>query len=209
MPLHLPTPPAAVVRVVRAALESPTARHAARIPGLRVPPSRLMADQPMQIHRLDLTPRPARPGTPGGSAVPDLFRASRPVGWRFTVRVDGEPVAAAETMDTPDGAAFRQFGTGPFIGAALRALGQARLLPEVRSATYEPRLLSVPDLYMMALWLHRTGRGESAAAPGTDDLLVPLAPAPPGFVAHRAHRVDELLPVLAGRAALRMLAGTS
>ncbi|CAM5601297.1 hypothetical protein SGRIM128S_06433 [Streptomyces griseomycini] len=55
---------------------------------------------------------------------------------------------------------------------------------------------------MLTLWLH----GDPAADAGTGhpaatDLLVPLAPAPPGIAAHRPHRVAELLPVLTLRLA--------
>jgi hypothetical protein len=197
MSLHLPTPPAAAVRVVRAALDSPTARHASRIPALQVAPSRLTADQALEIHRIDLGT-----GNQRGTAAP-LARLARPIGWRFIVRRDGEaaPLAAAETMETADGTAFRHFCCGPFVAAALRAVQQAQALPAARGARFEPRLLSVPDLYMMALWLH--------AGTAEEDLLVPLAPAPPGFLTHRPHRAAVLLPVLADRAALRMLAGTA
>ena len=52
---------------------------------------------------------------------------------------------------------------------------------------------------MLTLWLHGdTGAdvSDAGSAPGPSDLLVPLAPAPPGIAAHRPHRVSELLPMM-------------
>ena len=74
---------------------------------------------------------------------------------------------------------------------------------------YHPRLLSIPGLYRLALWLH----GDCAADAGTGrlaatDLLVPLAPAPPGIAAHRPHQAAELLPVLTHRVTPAPLLGS-
>jgi hypothetical protein len=67
---------------------------------------------------------------------------------------------------------------------------------------FQPRLLSVPELYMLTLWLHRDPEADAAAGtPQPSDVLVPLAPAPPGIAAHRPHRVAELLPLLTLRLA--------
>lgn len=93
-------------------------------------------------------------------------------------------------MLTPDGWAFSHFGEGPYVSAIERALHQAESVP----AAYQPRLLSVPELYMLTLWLHEDITADGAeGCPGAKDLLVPLAPAPPGIAAHRPHRVAELL----------------
>jgi hypothetical protein len=137
-------------------------------------------DLPLPVHVLDQI-------SPAG--VP----ATRLAGWRFLIRCGDRAVAAAETMLTPDGWAFSHFFEGPYIASTERALRQAETVQQA----YQPRLLSVPGLYMLTLWLH----GDTTADGGTGhlaatDLLVPLAPAPPGIAAHRAHRVAELLPVL-------------
>ncbi|MCZ9339307.1 hypothetical protein NGM37_16160, partial [Streptomyces sp. TRM76130] len=53
----------------------------------------------------------------------------------------------------------------------------------------------------LTLWLHGDPAADAAAGhPHAADLLVPLAPAPPGIAAHRPHRVADLLPVLTHRA---------
>jgi hypothetical protein len=122
--------------------------------------------------------------------------ATRLAAWRFLIRCGDRSVAAAETVLTPDGWAFSRFFEGPYIASTERALRQA----ETMEQSYQPRLLSFPDLYMLALWLHGDCTADAATGhPAATDLLVPLAPAPPGIAAHRPHRVAELLPVLTHR----------
>jgi hypothetical protein len=100
-------------------------------------------------------------------------------------------------MLTPDGWAFSHFFEGPYVTSTERALHQAEALPQ----PYQARLLSLPGLYMLTLWLHGDLTADGAEGhPADTDLLVPLAPAPPGIPAHRPFRVTELLPVLTHRA---------
>jgi hypothetical protein len=135
---------------------------------------------PLPVHVLD------RIGPEGASAT-------RLAGWRFLIRSDDRSVAAAETRLTPDGWAFSHFFEGPYLAATELALRQA----ESTQQPYQARLLSVPELYMLTLWLHGDCTADGAEGhPAATDLLVPLAPAPPGIAAHRPHRVAELLPVL-------------
>jgi hypothetical protein len=128
--------------------------------------------------------------------TPEGVSATRLAGWRFLIRCGDRAVAAAETMLTPDGWAFSHFFEGPYIASTERALRQAETLKQA----YQPRLLSVPGLYMLTLWLHGDCASDGAVGhPAATDLLIPLAPAPPGIAAHRPHRVSELLPVLTHR----------
>ncbi|EDY58683.1 secreted protein [Streptomyces sviceus ATCC 29083] len=186
MPLHVPPAPAPALRSVLTALASPTAVREARTPSLLRAQGPVTPELPLPVHILDGT-------------------GTRLAGWRFLIRCGERSVAAAETMLTPDGWAFSHFFEGPYIASTERALRQA----EVMQQPYQPRLLSIPGLYMLALWLH----GDCAADAGTGrlaatDLLVPLAPAPPGIAAHRPHRAAELLPVLTHRVTPAPLLGS-
>ncbi|OLZ70063.1 hypothetical protein AVW11_08845 [Streptomyces amritsarensis] len=189
MPLHVPPAPAPALRSVLAALGSPTAVHEAHTPALRSIQGPLTAELPLPVHVLDRL------------NLSDLASAGRPprtrlVGWRFLIRSGDRHVAAADTRLTPDGWAFSHFFEGPYVAATERALRQAELL----ATGYQPRLLSVPELYMLTLWLHgAVGADAAAGLPAGEDLLVPLAPAPPGIAAYRPHPVSELLPVLTHR----------
>jgi hypothetical protein len=114
-------------------------------------------------------------------------------------------VAAAETRLTADGWTFSHFFEGPYIASTEHALRQA----ETMKQPYQARLLSVPGLYMLTLWLHGDCTADGTTGhPAATDLLVPLAPAPPGIAAHRPHRVAELLPLLTHRATPAPLLGS-
>ncbi|WP_028800500.1 hypothetical protein [Streptomyces sp. 142MFCol3.1] len=183
MPLHVPPAPAPALRTVLMALGSPTAVREARTPSLRLAQGPVTPELPLPVHVLDRT-------TPEGAP------ATRLAGWRFLIRSGDRAVAAADTMLTPDGWAFSRFFEGPYITATERAVRQAESMQQ----PYQARLLSVPELYMLTLWLHGDCTADAATGlPVATDLLVPLAPAPPGIAAHRPHSVAELLPVLTHR----------
>ncbi|WP_255953919.1 hypothetical protein [Streptomyces odontomachi] len=194
MPLHVPLAPAPAQRSVLTALGSPTAVREAPTPALRAATEQhpATAEYPLPVHVLDRVTLSGRTPT-------------RITSWRFLIRCGGQTVAAADTMLTPDGWAFSRFFEGPYVAATEQALQQAESLP----APYQPRLLSVPELYMLTLWLHGdiTADGDTGH-PAPSDMLVPLAPAPPGIAAHRPHRFGELLPVLTQRLAAPPLLGS-
>ncbi|GAA1926260.1 hypothetical protein [Streptantibioticus ferralitis] len=183
MPLHVPPAPAPALRSVLAALGSPTAVRAAPTPALRTATGPLVPEHPLAVHLLN--PVAASDGMP----------RARLTGWRFLIRGGDRVVAAAETMNTPDGWAFSHFCEGPYLASTEHALRQAEPLP----SAYQPRLLSIPGLYMLCLWLHGDITDGDEAQPAPADVLIPLAPAPPGIAAHRPHRVADLVPVLTHR----------
>ncbi|MDG9726089.1 MULTISPECIES: hypothetical protein [unclassified Streptomyces] len=183
MPLRVPPAPAPALRSVLTALSSPTAVREARTPSLLGAQGPATPELPLPVYVLD-------------RITAEGVTATRLTGWRFLIRCGDRAVAAAETMLTPDGWAFSHFFEGPYVASTERALRQAESIPQA----YQPRLLSVPGLYMLTLWLHGDCAADAAAGhPAATDLLVPLAPAPPGIAAHRPHRVAELLPVLTHR----------
>ena len=192
MPLHVPPAPAPALRTVLTALGSPTALREARTPSLLTLQGPATPELPLPLHALD-------------RITPEGVSATRLAGWRFLIRCGDRAVAAAETRLTPDGWVFSHFFEGPYITSTERALSQA----ETMQQPYQPRLLSLPGLYMLTLWLHGDCTTDGATGhPAATDLLVPLAPAPPGIAAHRPHRVAELLPVLTHRVTPAPLLGS-
>ncbi|MFV2119849.1 hypothetical protein ACE14D_15990, partial [Streptomyces sp. Act-28] len=174
MPLHVSQAPAPALHSVLAALDSPALREAST-PALRSAQGPLSAELPLPVHVLGVA---ASTGGPVGSP------ATRLAGWRFLIRGGEVTLAAADTRHTADGWAFSHFFEGPYLASTERALRQA----EASGAPWQPRLLSVPELYMLTLWLHGDPDADPAeGAPDPADVLIPLAPAPPGIAAHRPH----------------------
>jgi hypothetical protein len=194
MPLHVPPAPAPALRSILAALASPVAVRAASTPSLRTATGPLVPEHPLPVHLLN-------PVAASGGAMP----RARLTGWRFLVRGGDRVVAAAETMITPDGWAFSHFCEGPYLASTEHALRQAEPLP----SAYQPRLLSIPGLYMLCLWLHGDVTAGDDAQPAPADVLIPLAPAPPGIAAHRPYRVGDLVPVLTHRLGPAPLLGSA
>ncbi|MEU7315998.1 hypothetical protein [Streptomyces sp. NPDC007083] len=203
MPLHVLPAPAPALRSVLTALDSPSTVRGSRAPlALRAAQGPLRPELPLPAYEMVHV---APDGTGYATAPAAVAPRTRLTGWRFLLAdggADGEGThgsafaGTAEAVPTADGWAFGQFRQGPYALSTIRALRQAEVLP----TPYQPRLLSVPELYMLTLWLHADVGGDAHdGVPDPADLLIPLAPAPPGIAPHIAHRVDALLPVLTRR----------
>lgn len=160
MPLHLPEPPAGVPDKVKAKLHSLADGAKFSTNALRgARKEQLDLSTPHQVFTLGLDVI----GSGGG------LDQAQPVGWRYLVESDGQLIASAETTPSADGIQeVSQFTEGPYVAETDKALKAVRKLPQLAAAGFELRLLRIPALYVMALWLH---------GPLTD-LLVPLAPSP-------------------------------
>jgi hypothetical protein len=122
-----------------------------------------------------------------------------PVGWRYLLRQgNGEVVAAAQTLTDAGGqAAFASFNSGPYVASTSQALDTATEYADGGAGggeAWEPRVLHVPALHAMGLWLHTEAE--------TTDVVLPLPPVPPGIDADRRYTVPEYL------AALQDIAGS-
>jgi hypothetical protein len=112
------------------------------------------------------------------------------VGWRYLVDAGAGAVASSEVASDEGGqpTSFALLNEGPYVRSTEASLREVSTLPEVESGDYEVRLLKIPALYVVALWLKDLD--------GDDDLVVPLDPAPPYVEAGRTYREDEFLAAL-------------
>jgi hypothetical protein len=163
MPLHIPDPPSGAPDHVRAKLHEFADHSRFSTEALRgAPADQLDVSTPHQVFTL---------GQDDIAAGGGLERA-RPVGWRYLIESAGQPIASAETTEAPDGTqVLSNFTEGRFVNATATAVNAAHALPQLAAAGFELRLLRIPALYLMALWLH-----------GPSDLLIPLDPSPIGKV---------------------------
>lgn len=160
MPLHLPDPPAGVPDKVRSKLHAFAEGSQFSTKALRgARKDQLDLSTPHQVFTMGLDDV-----TSGAT----LDRA-QPVGWRYLIEEGGQLIASAETAPAADGShEVAQFTEGPFVAETDKAVKAVRKLPQLEAAGFELRLLRIPALYVMALWLHSPA----------SDLLVPLAPSP-------------------------------
>jgi hypothetical protein len=106
--------------------------------------------------------------------------------WRMLVEEAGEVYAAAECHgfpQAPDSSVTTELNRGPFVQATASVIAEMEGHPQFRDADYELRLLRVPALYLVALWLHGEDGGYS----------VPLPPAPTPFEARRPYDIDVFM----------------
>ncbi|MFC0845348.1 hypothetical protein ACFH04_16750 [Streptomyces noboritoensis] len=119
--------------------------------------------------------------------LPGGLDRARPVAWRYLVQHDSGPVALAETVrDEAGGHVFSQLNYGPFVAGTAAALAAAGREP----GDAEVRLLHLPAVHLIAVWLHSSA----------SDTLVPAAPAPPDVEANRSYPAAELFALLARNA---------
>jgi len=163
MPLQLPDPPAGLPDTIRSGVRKLAGRPQISTEALRrARPHEVDVSTPHQIFTMGLDDLVAGRG----------LDSARPVGWRYVVEAAGQPIASAETTLAADGTThlLSDINEGPFVGATADAVRSLHARRELQAGVLELRLLRIPALYVMALWLH------SAAT----DLLVPLAPSPVG-----------------------------
>ena len=184
MPIEFPRPPAEIDRIAR------TRRAGRRRSPLRLlrelggaaPPRRGLPAQPVFTLGLEDV-------LGAGKADESVRRAPR---WRYSrvhehdgpevLELGGGEGRAAQVVSGDD-----RFG--PLIREALAAAGED---PRTREHDYQARLLRVPALSLLALWLH--------AEPATD-LFVPLGRSVPGLEPHHVYEDEAFMSALRERAA--------
>lgn len=157
-----PKPPQQALDALHSTFLDLSKNRAFRIPALRSATGPLQLTEPHQVFTLGLSDLAAGKG----------LDAAKPTGWRYLVQEGDNVLASAETVAVgpADEQVFSAFNEGRFVASSVNAMRAAREFPEVKQGNFELRLLNVPGLYVLALWLHN--------AQGKGDFLVPLAPSP-------------------------------
>lgn len=144
------------------------------VPG--VAPETLQATEPHPVYTIALDD--VRAGK--------LVEAAVHTSWRYLLTSGGRAHAAAEHTADPQAAEPGVHVTvGPHVQGTLDAVHAALALPEVGAADYELRVLRVPALYFVALWLH-----------GPEELFVPIVAAGPHLASATPYRERDVLDAL-------------
>jgi hypothetical protein len=159
MALNVPPPPAWVIRAVNRALRQ-ISREGAFAPLLR---GQLVADSPHRIYAITAS-----------AAMAHRLNEAVQTGWRVMLMRDDVAIAAAEAwMHRGTKASTAQLNVGPHMRATARAMERAERVTQGEH-DFELRLLRVPEVSSVALWLHsRTG----------GDRLLPIGPVPVSMAA--------------------------
>lgn len=190
MPIQTAEPPTDINEAARNTLGQQAEQRTFRLPALAsAAPETLDLATPHPVYNLGLDDLAQRRG----------LGAAQQTGWRFLVTADTAIVATAEVAagTASHAGQFSHFNSGPFVPATTETQARAEQLPEVKAGTYELRLLRVPALYVMALWLKDLR--------GHDDLLLPMAPAPAPLEATHTYTAEEFTELLAVPAQQRQL----
>ncbi|HTS23306.1 MAG TPA: hypothetical protein VMN79_16035 [Casimicrobiaceae bacterium] len=127
-----------------------------------------------------------------------LLAAAKQTSWRYLIVQDNDAVAEAELTVGRRGAksaaarplAFAGLTHGPFAAATVDALHAAERLPQVARDDYELRLLRIPAVYFVALWLHGA----------KEDLLIPMGNPPGGLKSNHPYSEAAIVRALRGPA---------
>jgi hypothetical protein len=177
MALLIPDPPSESLKALRESLSTLAIRGSFSARGLReARPEQISATVPHAVYNLTLD-----------AAKNGKIDVARLSGWRFLLAVDDNVLASAETRSEGGSQAFSHVNAGPFVGGTVDALAAAERIAEADERQLELRLLNVPALYLMAVWL-RPSEG--------DGVFVPVAPAPTGFEADRGYEESEFIDAL-------------
>jgi hypothetical protein len=125
-----------------------------------------------------------------------LLQAAKQTSWRYLLVQDNAPIAEAELAAASRGKKgaksrsldFVSLTHEPFAGATVDALGAAERLPQVAREDYELRLLKIPAVYFVALWLHGS----------KDDILMPMGDPPGGLKANEPYTEAQVIKALRG-----------
>lgn len=93
--------------------------------------------------------------------------AAKPHQWRYLVFEGADAIAEAHLRAAATGSVVSAMAHGPSTDGLVRALAVAEGLPQVAEHDYEPRVLLVPAIVFVGLWLH---------SDDADDLVIPIPP---------------------------------
>ncbi len=122
------------------------------------------------------------------------IRKAKEVGWRYLLKENREVIASVDVHTKKDERpAFAQTNEGPFVRGVSNALVKVKEVDEAQRRDFEPRVLTIPALHIVALWL----KDEN----GEEDLIMPIEPTPPPLVTGKAMPAREFLDIVSRKAA--------
>ncbi len=111
---------------------------------------------------------------------------ARALAWRMSHMAGGMPFSTeVDLFANPRNEQITMVNRGPYAGAPSRQIPQ--LLASATEGDFELRMLRIPEIKLMAIWLHSPRL----------DIVVPVAPVTPPLDGAREYGIDDLLHALA------------
>lgn len=195
MPLKSVSPPAEALRLISANLKSLLAVQSATSALMRETAGEaggVMQEiaAPHQVYSVGLD----------GITETTVASGARPTSLRYIILRGETPEAAAELTLDENGRVsdFSHINRGPFVASTIAGIAVAEELETKLQQEYELRLLSIPSLYLMAVWLV-----------GEEDLFIPLDPVPDALKPLGVYTEKALALALQELVTLRRLSSTN
>jgi hypothetical protein len=104
-------------------------------------------------------------------------------GWQYVAFQDDEPVGGAELDINEDSELrFSNLNSSPYNIESVRMIMEAEQSDIVIEKDFEARLLKIPDLYVIAVWLHNE----------EEDILIPLLPTNENLESNKMYSPETL-----------------
>jgi hypothetical protein len=189
MPLQVSKPAVAAEKAVSSMLGRILAAETDYVPALRSAASSSLAiSTPHRIAVLAIDRI---------SAGMSLRSAVHEKGWRFFVHRGDKIVATINSAASGKGRhGFSNITAGPFVSGTVRAIRRAERLESIKKGRFEPMLLQIPAIHVVALWLRNLDNDA--------DLIMPIPPTPRGMRSYRMVPADQFVAKIANLAAQKI-----
>lgn len=126
----------------------------------------------------------------------EIVSAAMLTSWRYILFDGDQTLLATEISLDQDGEAIDLLSAnqGPFVEGTIKGVGFAESQEIIQEGSYELRLLDIPALYFLGLWLSNE-----------NSLFIPLSPAPGEVKAYFIYTENELVSSLLPIAKQRLM----
>jgi hypothetical protein len=182
MSINMPTPPKESVQALVSTLQKLPSGPGGGRAALSLEDDRSLESSisyPHKVYNLGLK------DIAGGKGI----EAAHFVSWRYLISQGARGTAAAEVnCDEKQKNQFSQLNQGAFAGGTLEEIRRVVDDPEFEKGSYELRVLRVPALYVIALWL--------ADQQNHNDALIPIPPTNEALKPSQVYTPKQFIAVL-------------
>lgn len=145
-----------------------------------------LRDETTQAVRITRDPLPVYLASNISFLKDTVLETARRTWFEYTVVRGQRPVATLQGVIGNRQLSFSGLFHGEYLDRLMNAVSAAEDTPQVQRRDYEVRILRAPTVLLHAVWLWST----------SDDLILPIWPAPPPLEAHTVYTEQEITTAL-------------